>query len=256
MRLYRLLRVTLVLAVVLFGASVIFISTVNLDRYRDLLEAEVKEVTGRDFNIDGNVRFALSLPLTIVLDDLRFANSPWSSQPDMVRVKHFRAQVAILPLLSGDVQVKRAILVEPRIQLEKDVRGQGNWELGGKETDKEQAEEGNERSEPEVEIVEVRIEHGSLSYRDGVSGQTTTLDIQSLSVKATSSVSPLTVDLAGGYDGNDFKVEGTLGALRDVLANKPIPISMRLIADGGEVTLSGSILKPLQGKGIDVTIEL
>ena len=256
MRFHNLLRVAAVSAVVLCSALVVFISTVDLDRYRSQLEAEVKLATGRDFHIEGDVRFALSLPLTLVLDDLRFANSPWSSQPHMVRVKHFKAQVAILPLLTGDVQVKRAILVEPRIQLEKDVRGQGNWELGGKETDKEQAEEGNERSEPEVEIVEIRIEKGNLTYLDGISGETTDLDIQSLSVKATSSVSPLTVDMTGGYDGNDFTVEGTLGSLRDVLANKPIPVSMRLIADGGEVTLNGSILKPLEGKGIDVTIEL
>lgn len=256
MRLYRLFRLALVLVVALFSALVVFVSTVNLDRYRDLLEAEVKEATGRDFNIEGNIRFGLSLPLTIVLDDLSFAGSPWSSQPEMVRVKHLRAQVALLPLMSGDVQVTRAILIEPRIVLERDARGQGNWELGGKETDKEQSAQGIERSEPEVEIVEVRIENGKLTYLDGVSGQTTTLDIQSLSVKATSRVSPLTVNLTGGYNGNDFKVEGTLGALRDVLANKAIPISMRLIADGGEVTLEGSILKPLEGKGIDVTIEL
>ena len=78
MRFHNLLRVAAVSAVVLCSALVVFISTVDLDRYRSQLEAEVKLATGRDFHIEGDVRFALSLPLTLVLDDLRFANSPWS----------------------------------------------------------------------------------------------------------------------------------------------------------------------------------
>ena len=52
----------------------------------------------------------------------------------MVRLKVLEIEVKLFPLLFGNIQVKRLILVEPDILLETDRKGRGNWELDfGKE---------------------------------------------------------------------------------------------------------------------------
>ena len=47
-------------------------------------------------------------------------------------VKSFDVRVKLLPLISRDIQVKRFIIEEPRIVLEKSKDGRGNWEGSGK----------------------------------------------------------------------------------------------------------------------------
>lgn len=52
----------------------------------------------------------------------------------MAIVKRIEAEVGLLPLLTGTVEVRRLVLVEPDILLELDEKGVPNWQFSGAES--------------------------------------------------------------------------------------------------------------------------
>ena len=92
-----------VLLVLIVAAGILL--TLDVNQYKGDLVEIVKENTGRDFKIKGDLKLALSLIPTIAVDGVSFGNAAWGSRPDMVKVGRFEARVAVMPLFSGNIKV-------------------------------------------------------------------------------------------------------------------------------------------------------
>ena len=88
--------------------------------------AAVEQATGRSLRL-GHVGLALSLRPTLVLGDVALANAPGGSQPQMLTIRRAEVQVALLPLFSRRVEIARIVLDGPKLLLEADAQGRGNW---------------------------------------------------------------------------------------------------------------------------------
>jgi uncharacterized protein involved in outer membrane biogenesis len=107
MRLKRILITLAALAAAVVVAVYAVLSSLSFEDLRDLAQDEAKSLTGRELAIAGPIDLKISLKPEIVLEDVTFANAPWGSRPSMVELKRFELQVALLPLLTGDIQVRR-----------------------------------------------------------------------------------------------------------------------------------------------------
>ncbi|MFQ6024695.1 MAG: AsmA family protein, partial [Acidiferrobacterales bacterium] len=256
MRFATVLKIGVVLIVALVVAVVVFVSSVDFNQYKGFIAQKVKEATGRDLHIEGELDLALSLWPAVVVEGVSFANAPGGSRPQMVTVRRLEAEVALLPLITGNVQVKRLVLIEPDILVETDASKRGNWEFDTSEMTQEstQPADAGEGGTPALHITEVRIERARLTYRNGGSGQTTTLGIGRLSAHADSFGSPIRLSLTAAFNGNPLEVVGTVGALAKFMKNESFPIEMTVKTGGAEVTLDGSVAQPREGKGVDLAI--
>ena len=79
------------------------------------------------------------------MEDAHLENVSWGSRPELVKIKRLELQVALLPLIRGDIDVRRFILVEPDILLERDKSGR--WNMGLK---REEGEADAEMKQGEV----------------------------------------------------------------------------------------------------------
>src|SRR5712672_1048257 len=107
MRAARIVAIGLVTVALLLVAAVAYVLSIDFDRYRPLLAERVKAATGRDFVIAGRLDLALSLTPTLTVRNVRLANPPGFSRPDMATIAKLEAQVALWPLLSRRVEIKR-----------------------------------------------------------------------------------------------------------------------------------------------------
>src|SRR3569832_2588501 len=126
MRIKRLLTGAAI--VVVGGAAAVFaiLQSVDFNSYKDLVAQQVKAATGRDLILAGNVKVAVSLIPHLELDQVSFRNADWGSAPQMLKLEKLEADVALLPLLSSQVEIKSVRLVGADILLETDKNGQGN----------------------------------------------------------------------------------------------------------------------------------
>ncbi|MSO69496.1 MAG: AsmA family protein [Alphaproteobacteria bacterium] len=89
--------------------------------------AEVR--LGRKLAIDGPIEVSF-LPIPKVsVSDVRLANLPGANVADMARAKRLDLDLAVGPLLGGDIVPVKIVLVDPVIELERLASGQANWQF-------------------------------------------------------------------------------------------------------------------------------
>ena len=256
----RVVKYGLIVLAVLIVGAVIAVMTMDFGAFKGRAEQAAQDATGRKLSIDGDLHLSLLPAPSLVAEKVRFANAPWGSAPDMVKVAKVEARVALMPLLSRQIVVERLVLLSPEILIETDRNGRGNWEFEAPkpaapaaQTDKPSAPgAGGTPSMPVLD--DVTIEKGLLTSRDGKTGKKTTLTLDKLNVKGAGAGVPLKLDFAGSYDGNKFEVAGTLGSLADLSGAKPWPVDLKARAGGADVTVKGSVAKPMEAKGVDLAL--
>ena len=112
----------LTMAAVLVGPSFI-----DWNNYKDDVGRRVKEMTGRDLAINGNIRIVVLPAPALVVSDVSLANPDGATARHMVTLKSAEIRVALGPLLGGQVKVETLKLIEPVIHLERLSDGSANW---------------------------------------------------------------------------------------------------------------------------------
>ncbi|MBF0268206.1 MAG: AsmA family protein [Alphaproteobacteria bacterium] len=231
MKLAKIIGIVVGVVVLAIGGLLGYLSTIDVNKYKPMISEEVKKATGRDLVIGGNVSLKVSLSPAVVVENVTFSNMAGGSRPEMAKIKRFEAQVSLLPLLSGAIQVNRLVIVEPDILIETDKRGKGNWEMGDVAAKSDQAApatppEGGKAALPNIAVEEVRIEKAMFVNRDGVKGEAMKVAIEQLVLRAKSLTSPLSIELAGSLDDKAFELKGTTGPVADLLAAKAWPMDL------------------------------
>ena len=201
MRIKHVLLAFVALIVAALVGGYIYLSTLDFETLKAQLQDEVEKATGRQLSIDGPLDLAIGLQPAVAVDQVALSNADWGSRPQMVTLERFELELDLLSLLTGDVQVNRIVLVRPDILLETDPAGEGNWVMAAAGASEDAAAGDTapvdtapvdtapaEPAEPAVSgdgplipnIVAVEIEEGQFVYRDGVTGETTTLGLDSL----------------------------------------------------------------------------
>jgi len=161
----RKILISAVVAVLLMiVAGAVLISTIDLNEYVSVVEAKAKEVTGRELKLRGKVGYKLSLFPTVAADDVSFQNAPWGSRAQMASAKRVEIQIALLPLLTGDIVVSRVLLVQPDVLLEVNAKGEKNWVFGRSEKKPAGPSDGDRGGG--VDVRRIEISDGLLSYRE------------------------------------------------------------------------------------------
>ena len=240
------------LVVVVVGGAVVAIYSIDFNEYRSTIAAQVKQTTGRDLKIAGDLKVGISLTPTVAVDNVTFANAAWGSRPEMVTVKRFEAEMELLPLISGDIRVKRIVLNGADILLETDAKGVGNWAFGQGGGAAAQPDGGGTGKLPTVN--KIAFEDVTITYTDGVAKKTQTVAFQKFSAESADAASPIALEIVANLNGNPLSASGTVGALSGIVANQPLPIDIK--AEGGGATLAakGTIAKPAAGKGVAIAL--
>lgn len=251
----KILIAGLSLIVVIVIGVIVAVSFIDVNQYKGDVIQLVKEKTGRDFEVGGEFKMAISLFPTVVVDDVKFGNAEWGSKPDMLKVGHFEVEVALLPLLSKNIQVNRILLDSPEILLETNKQGQGNWVIGPAQAE-EKAEKPADTAVPALNVSEVHITNAKLTYKDGVSGEVTQLAIETLTVETGGLSDPMDIALKAIYKEIPVSFDGTIGSLANYTENDEFPV--KFTANVGDVALNmdGEIGKPKDLKEMDITLSL
>jgi uncharacterized protein involved in outer membrane biogenesis len=255
MKIKYLLFGLLGLIVAVFVGGYIYLSTLDFETLKAQVAREVERATGRQLTIGGPIDLAIGLQPAVTVGQAALSNAEWGSRPQMITLERFELEVELLPLLSGDVRVNRIVLVEPDILLETSESGEGNWAMTGAAGDGALAApaEGGEQGEPLIpEIVTLDIEGGTLVYRDGVTGQSMTLELASLTLAQEGDGQSL--DMDASFQGVPIALSGTLGSVQTAMADADFPLDLSGSVAGNEVSAKGTVATPLSGPSPDLTI--
>ena len=79
MRWKKIFIIAALLIVVLIVALYAFLSLYDFNKFKPMIAKTVKDATGRELTVAGDIKFELGLRPTLVVEGVRFQNATWSS---------------------------------------------------------------------------------------------------------------------------------------------------------------------------------
>ena len=182
------------------------------------MAALVKEHTGRDLQIAGDVSLRLLPSPAFSAEQVTLANLEGGSEPAMVRLEELTVSIALLPLLRGEVLVESVTLVQPEVLLEVLEDGRANWRLAeappaASASPAAPAERAESGATQPIRINSFLIEGGRVRYRDARSGTEETLEDLDAELAANSLLGPFAASGSAVYRAIPLAFDVNLGQL-------------------------------------------
>ena len=202
-RRFKLLAALIVVPAMLVLVAVIVLPMlVDSSHYKRQVIALVKERTGHDLHIDGDVRLRVFPGLRLTVSHIRLANPPGFSTSDLARLPWLMVDVKLLPLLAGRIEPHALDVVGLRLNLERDQRGRGNWQ-----TTVAMAQDADTRQGTAADTLLATMAGGALDVRDATLHWRDQISNETITVSA---ITLQTGALQVGKGIDDVRLQATL----------------------------------------------
>lgn len=223
---YGRVNVTRTIAVVVaagFVAAIAFafVAALDIGQYRDDLAMFVERRTGRDFAIDGDIRFKLAIVPTVALEQVRLGNPDWTQAGDLIRIERVEAELALVALLRAQLKIKRLHLRGVELMLETQRNGRGNWLFDTPiETDPSP-----HYWLPDLDLESVLLSHTTIGFRP-YKGEWRRLDIRTLNLVPHGVDQPLDIELGATFNEVDLNATGRMSRLLQLVRDEPFTFAL------------------------------
>ncbi|MBE89510.1 MAG: hypothetical protein CMM76_08745 [Rhodospirillaceae bacterium] len=167
------------LMLLLVAAVLIAPQFINWNLYKSEITTAVRNVTGRELNIDGDIEMTVFPSLALKVSKVRLANIAGAKSKEMLQLEDVRVGVSLGALISGKLAVILT-LIKPVVELEITRDGQTNWDFA--QTNRLPQSnainsEGNKEKLPvesppfDIQLDSFRVVEGTVTYRDERTGQ-------------------------------------------------------------------------------------
>ena len=252
MRVRTLLKIAVALMFAMVTAIAAVVLTVDPNDYKAEIARRVRSATGREVEIAGDIGWRLGMAPALAVADIRFANAPWGTRAAMIEVDRFEIELALLPLLSGDVRLKNLIIVGADVLAETDAAGQPNWSFGPTKS----APAGDSTlALPSIGNLE--IHDARFTYRDGRTGEAMVVAVHRAQARASTAGEKLRLEIDGSWNEIAFAADGEIGALRTLgRGDVPFPLSLTVASLGINARVDGTVDAPLAASGLDLKLDI
>jgi len=236
--------VVLGVLVLLVVAVVAVPRVIDWNAYKPEIAQAVKEATGRNLSIDGNIDVTIVPGLEFEVSGVRLSNRPGAGTADMLTVERVSGSVRLLPLLGRRLVVDSLVVSQPVAQLEVDASGQPNWAFAPPQgaaatapAAPPTAGEGEAGALPvsDITLADIRLDKGRVTYIDAATGQRLDARDIDLVLALPNLASPLSfngrlilnekpVELTLSLDTPRALLDGSAAALKANLAGEPIQV--------------------------------
>jgi len=222
----------IIAGILLFIVVVIIVVPMVIDPndYREQIQATVKEKTGRDLSINGDLSLSIFPWIGIGINDVSLSNAKGFKAEHFAEIQQANVKVKLLPLLSQQVEVSTVVLKGLRLNLAKNKAGQTNWEdmsqpaseSAEPSVSKEQGTSSGASSDVALAAIAIgglQIVDANVTWNDASNNERYDLLDLDLTTGALSLGKPMGVDLAFTVDSSKPKATVRIKLNGDLLIN-------------------------------------
>lgn len=237
---------------------------VDVEKYKPEIEKHVSTAVGRPFAIKGPLKLSLFPWAGVAFSDLHLGSPPGYKEKDLLVVKSFDVRMKLLPLLFKDVQVQRFVIDGPRLALEKNKAGRGNWEGWGTPQAKAAPKAGAPPAPngpmgglplKSLAVGEFAVRNGSVVYVDQSSGSRREVSDVNLELKDVSLDRPIRLSLSAVVEKLPVSMDGQIGPVGPDPGKGTIPLDVSVKAfKEVAVNLKGHVQDAMAGPQFDLAL--
>lgn len=246
----RKFLITIAVLVVILVASVFTISKlISKDEIITKIGDQVEKTTGRKLQVLGEVHLQIFPSLALNLEQVQFSNHVSNPDVQMVTIKQLSLDIPWQSALFGDVSIDKFVIDSPQIILEKYDNTTTNWQLLTKQKQQDQIKSVSKESEgrtklPEsfdLQLGDVEIIHGKLTYIDHVLGQTKEIENLNLALLLPSLKQSLRLEGSIEYMGETFTLNTQLSTPIDIINGDDVKVELDVNSELLTLSYQGDI---------------
>ena len=154
---------------------------VNPNAYKGKIAAAVKESTGRELKLPGDIKLSVLPWVALELGPASLGNPPGFSDEPFLSFTHASVRVRLLPLLRQHLEVARVQVEGLDLRLRKNAAGRGNWQ--GVEAEESQIKSDEDYTDAAGQVLEslanIHVQNGRVTY-EGITVEKFSLETGSL----------------------------------------------------------------------------
>jgi AsmA protein len=255
------LTIVAVVVVLPVAAVTVFLLAFNPNAYAPRIVGAVAAATGRQLTLGSPITIELSLTPTIEASHVSLANAPGFADANFATLQQVQAQIALLPLLSHHLDIKRLVLVGPAVNLETDKAGNADWDFSRPPPPATApatlaAAPAGPDQNYKISLEAVELRNGQVIVKNTAGQQTGALAIADLTGTADSPSAPLNIQAQAAYNGAPFTLSGQLGPVERFsgIGSGPWPVDLSVAANNATATVNGTVRHPRDGTGYDLAL--
>ncbi len=255
MRLHVALKLAAAAGVVAVVSLVAVAKSIDIESYRRLTTEMAGAAIGREVRIDGDFKLELSWSPRLVASGVKVANAQGAAREHMLTIGRVEADIGLIPLLRRQIDVRRLLLVEPDLMLERDATGAGNWKLASAEAVEVASDEGGPVTT--ISIGRLVAEKARIAFYDERSRDLKAFVLDKLTVESDAATAPVSFTAVGAYDQHRIDVSGLVGSLAEMQhQHRAFPLKIRAKAGGSLLLIDGKIGDLTAAEDLDLRISL
>ncbi|MEQ1709202.1 MAG: AsmA family protein [Terricaulis sp.] len=198
-------------------------------------ERRIEEATGRDLVLGGDIQLSFWPALGFSVEQASLSNPEgFDAAEHFIAADRIVFAVAVLPLLSGNVEVKQLIFEQAQLRLQAEEDGAVNWTFPTEANTPEQ-----QTTLEDLRLDDVRLVDSLISFQGAGGGAPMMLEHVDASLALESLDAPAELEAAFDYRGERLNVTSTIGLPRAVLEKGETPLTANIASDPLTATLDG-----------------
>ena len=213
-------------------AAYLTLRSMDLNSMRPEIITQVRQLTGRDLRFEGDLAIGLQNGLAIQAKGLALSNAAWGSRPWMLKLGDVTAHLALLPLLRGEIRIKRIDLKDIDLLLETDPAGEHNWGFvlptGGS-------------GKAVTEIPSISVESGQVTWRTPGKQGTEDRVLEQLQLTMDVDEETLHIEADARLQGEHLELNGRLPTPSALARGRSIESDLQLRIAGMSLQADGTL---------------
>ncbi len=207
-----------VVVLLIVSAAILLPIVFDPNDHKPEIIAQVKEQTGRDLRIDGDIALTVFPWIGVELGKVELSNAAGFDNPVFVSTDKVSIRVKLLPLFSKRLEMDTVTIHGLTLNLARDASGRSNWDdlaeagghAGGTDSSTSSSSSGRSdaRSAVALAIGGLDIKDANLSWNDASSGQHFEIGNLTVQTGAISTGEPVDLKLALDVQVGDSGVSG------------------------------------------------
>lgn len=249
----RLIVIAASVLAALLLAIVLYLTFGDLGRHKSQIEGFLTRETGRPFTIEGAFKLKVLPSISVVAEEIHFANAKWGSQPSMVEIGRFATQVSLWSLISGPVLIRSLKLRDVSVVLEKSPDGESNWVLDNRREAENEADSGV--TGLPVVIEDGRLSNARVTYREP--GKTDRVAVIETLSMGLGKAGLLAISGKGRLNDYATTLTGEAGPIEALLSGRDIHMAIKASVGNLQLAVDGGFgrLDPLEGAALTLKME-
>lgn len=239
--LLKIFGVLLIAAIVAFGA-LFFLPGERIAR---IAAERISTMTGREVTMTGETSISFYPVLGISTGKTTIATADWAQGGPMLSADSLKVGVDPIALIKGEVRITGLEIARPRIVIERDKNGRGNWQVGvdgvatsGQGSDAAGAPAAKSDALA-LTLDRALITDASVLYIDGRAGTRREMSGVSLDVRWPNYGGDATFDVVLRPAKQNVQIAGKIDHFGPFLEGAVSPLNATITTDGGTIRIDG-----------------